>query len=364
MLPDWTCRVGGFLTGHKLKTRLSFFVWTWVKSPPTPASFLWVENRLLWRWRDQNWIRPVCQVYSASFMSSVSPVALCSRLHQSSDISRRFHKEHAAFCWRSFAWCVAEIVTTGLVEHQLCRCKAMFLSCRSRSQEPHPVFTFLFHLTNNQCECVVDVFLVCLDFFILFSLCENKPTTTANKSSRHENHISTHLEAEVWARYEVLKLFWSWISLHIQSMCKFKLRFCHQQSFLSLQTVWIWSSRSERAQRSELLWPDSSLCEESQSGNESRHQLKAISFHCGSENSFLSQNAVCTTPQTLNTREQKKAGASHATPPDPSCSVNVWLPTKRRALDKSQEQLSSGGVFRKSDYLVQLQIKADELEEL
>ena len=73
---------------------------------------------------------------------------------------------------------------------------------------------------------------------------------------------------------------------------------------------------------------------------------------------------MCTTPQTLNTREQKKAGASHATPPDPSCSVNVWLPTKRRALDKSQEQLSSGGVFRKSDYLVQLQIKADELEEL
>lgn len=155
MLPDWTCRVGGFLIGHKHKTLLSFFVWSWVKSPSlwswTPASGLWMAATWL------GWVTDFCG--GNVTRTGPDPAARCTHLElsglcilgcirahvvaSSCDISRRFHKEHSAFCWCSSVRCVAEIIITDLTRYQL--------SCFSHVGPDHrSLFLYLLCVSSNQ----------------------------------------------------------------------------------------------------------------------------------------------------------------------------------------------------------------------
>lgn len=148
MLPDWTCRVGGFLIGHKHKTLLSFFVWSWVKSPSlwsrTPASCLWVAaTRLGW---ELTFVAVTWPELDPTRLPGVLTCSLvcfgCIRAHVVAS-SRRFHKEHSAFCWCGFVWCVAEIIITDLTEYQPC--------CFSHVGPDHrSLFLYLLCVSSNQ----------------------------------------------------------------------------------------------------------------------------------------------------------------------------------------------------------------------
>lgn len=110
----------------------------------TPASCLWVAaTRLGW---ELTFVAVTWPELDPTRLPGVLTCSLvcfgCIRAHVVAS-SRRFHKEHSAFCWCISVRCVAEIIITDLTEYQPC--------CFSHVGPDHrSLFLYLLCVSSNQ----------------------------------------------------------------------------------------------------------------------------------------------------------------------------------------------------------------------